>query len=273
MSNIDLAYTSLCSQLSEQHQPNTAIILGSGLGELLGRFNVLSSIEYQQIEGFPTSTAPSHAGNLHFVEHNNGCIMIFEGRFHPYEGWSAMQSVMPVYLAYKMGVSNLVITNAVGALRQEFEPAEVFVVSDHINFTGLSPLVGQNDHSIGSRFPDMSQPYCSDLRAIARHALSQHNITFHEGIYAGVLGPELETSAQRRFLKQSGCDVVGMSLVLECVAANHCGMNVLALSAITNSATGDENQQPDSIDEVLANAKIAGDKISLVLPDILSQLN
>jgi len=272
MSDLTDSFHSLKQQLPDGFSAATGLILGSGLGKLLASFDITKSIDYEQIEGFPKSTAPSHAGRLHIANHQSKPLIIFEGRFHLYEGWSAQQAAMPVRLCHLLGVKNIIITNAVGALNPDFTPGDVLLINDHINFTGHSPLLGENDDSVGSRFPDMSQAYNRNLLAIAQQSFSQHSVPWHQGIYAGVFGPELETSAERRYLRLAGADAVGMSLVMETIAANHCGIKVLAIAAITNNATGGEDQQPDSIEEVLKNAAISADKIVKVLPDIVSQL-
>ena len=272
MTDLDSAFSSLKKLTPSGYKAELGIIVGSGLGRLVDLFTIIETIDYAQLDGFPKSTAPTHKGCLHLAQHNDINIVIFDGRLHMYEGWSAQQAVMPVRLAKKMGVQNLIITNAVGALNPEFKPGEVMLVNDHLNFTGSSPLRGQNDDTLGPRFPDMSRAYDPDLRALTESEFKQQSIVLQQGIYAGVSGPELETSAERRFLRLAGGDAVGMSLVMETIAAVHCGINVLALAAIANNATGGPEQQPDSIEAVLEYAGIAAQNIAQVLPSIIKQI-
>jgi len=273
MNEINSALDSLREMAADTYQTDIAIILGSGLDKLLNSFEIIQSIAYEQLEGFPKSTAPGHKGCLHLARHEGKRLAIFEGRLHLYEGWSAQQASMPVRLAHGMGAKHIVITNAVGALNAEFNPGDVMLVNDHINFTGRSPLIGDNDDSIGVRFPDMSQAYNRSLQSLALAVFSEKSIALRIGIYAGVLGPELETSAERRFFRSAGADAVGMSLVMETIAAVHCGMQVLALAAVTNSATGGEDQQADTIEEVMENAAISAQKIEQTLPAILQRID
>ena len=272
MTDLETAFASLKELVPNNYQSEIGIILGSGLGRLAGQFDIVNSIDYSQLDGFPQSTAPGHKGCLHLARHQDKNLLIFEGRFHIYEGWTAQQSVMPVRLAKLMGVRKLVITNAVGALNSDFKPGDVMLVTDHLNFTGYSPLRGQNDESFGDRFPDMSQAYGIELQTLAHEAFKHHSIALYEGIYAGVAGPELETSAERRFLRLAGCDAVGMSLVMETIAAVHCGVKVLGLAAIANNATGGPEQQPDTIEAVFENAALSAEKIATVLPMIVEQI-
>lgn len=272
MTEINRSFDSLKEIAPNAHHADIAIILGSGLAQLMDSFEIHQSICYQQLEGFPISTAPSHKGCLHLARHLGKNIAIFEGRLHMYEGWTAQQATMPVRLAREMGAKHIIITNAVGALNSEFNPGDVMLVKDHINFTGRSPLVGENDDSKGLRFPDMSRAYNRSLNAIAETVFKENSIRLRTGIYAGVFGPELETSAERRFFRLAGADAVGMSLVMETIAAVHAGMHVLALAAITNSATGSEDQQPDSIEKVMQSAAVSAQKITKTLPTILERI-
>lgn len=272
MTKLQTAFSSLKKITSSDHKAELGIIVGSGLGQLGKLFTIIKTVDYAELSGFPQSTAPSHKGCLHLAQHNNTKLVIFDGRLHMYEGWTASEAAMPVRLAKMMGVKNLIVTNAVGALNPEFSPGDVMMVTDHLNFTGCSPLRGPNDDSLGARFPDMSQAYEKKLRWLAESEFKRLSITLQQGIYAGVFGPELETSAERRFLRLAGGDAVGMSLVMETIAAVHCGINVLALTAIANNATGGAEQQPDDIETVLKNAGLAAEKIAQVLPSIIENI-
>ncbi|MFQ6005057.1 MAG: purine-nucleoside phosphorylase [Woeseia sp.] len=249
-----------------------ALILGSGLADMLTQFAVETTIPYSDIDAFPGVSAPGHQGNLLVGTLNGRRVAAFQGRFHLYEGHSAGGVTLPVYLVRSLGARSLVVTNAAGALNPAFRPGEPMLIADHMNFTGKNPLTGLNDEQLGVRFPDMSQAYSPELRRLAIDAAQTLGETLHTGIYAAVTGPSLETSAERRFFRRAGADAIGMSTVMEVIAANHCGLDVLGISAIANVATGDEDQQPDRIEDVLHNASIAGQSISklldLVIPDM-----
>ena len=250
---------------------DTGIILGSGLGELSEQVDVKERIAYGVLPGFVQSSAPGHAGELIFGSHDEKRVIIANGRLHPYEGWSARDVVRPVYLMALLGVKTLIVTNASGGLNSDYQPGDVMLITDHINLTGMNPLIGPNDDAVGPRFPDLSRAYSPELRQLIVKLSQSINTEVRQGVYVGVRGPSLETSAERRYLRSIGADAVGMSTVLEVIAANHCGLEVLGLSAISNAATGGPNQQPDTIEEVWANAAIAGARISKLIGSLLAQ--
>jgi len=247
------------------------IILGSGLGDLSEQVDVKERIAYGVLPGFVESSAPGHAGELIFGSHDEKRVIIANGRLHPYEGWSARDVVRPVYLMALLGVKTLIVTNASGGLNSDYQPGDVMLITDHINLTGMNPLIGPNDDAVGPRFPDLSRAYSPELRQLIVKLSQSINTEVRQGVYVGVRGPSLETSAERRYLRSIGADAVGMSTVLEVIAANHCGLEVLGLSAISNAATGGPNQQPDTIEEVWANAAIAGARISKLIGSLLTQ--
>jgi purine-nucleoside phosphorylase len=252
---------------------DTAIILGSGLGHLADRVSGAVAIPYGEIDGFPVSTAPSHAGRLVLGELFGGKVALMQGRFHLYEGWAPQDIALAVYVLKGLGAKRLVVTNAAGALNPDYGPGEAMVITDHLNFTGVNPLTGPNDETIGPRFPDMSRAYDPALLSATVDAARDAGVPLHAGIYAGVAGPSLETSAERRYFRAAGGDAVGMSTVHEVIAAAHVGLPVLGLSAITNKATGGPDQQPDTVEEVLANAEISGRKIAAILETLLRRLD
>lgn len=249
-----------------------AIMLGSGLGHLADAVEDATVIPYAEIEGFPVSTAPSHKGQLVIGTLYGRRVAIMQGRLHLYEGWLPRDIALAVYLLQRLGSKILVVTNAAGGLNTDYKAGEVMLIEDHLNFTGLNPLVGPNDDEIGLRFPDMSRAYDPDLLMLANVAAERAGQSVHRGIYAGITGPSLETSAERRFLRASGGDAVGMSTVTEVIAAVHAGMRVVGLSAITNAATGGPDQQPDTVEDVLAHAAICGRKIDAILKELLPEL-
>jgi len=248
---------------------DTAIVLGSGLSEMaLDGYNTVAEIEYSNIQGLPESTAPSHKGTLSILTNGKTNIALCAGRHHLYEGYSAQQVATLTYLMKGLGASNFIITNAAGALNAKYQPGDIMLINDHINFTGHSPLIGQ-DEKLGVRFPDMSRAYSPALLGRLQEIASQQGTAVHSGVYLGVSGPSLETSAERRMFAQMGADAIGMSTVLEVIAAKHVNMRVLGISAITNMALGDEHQGADTVEEVLEHAAIAGEKIAAVLNRLL----
>lgn len=250
-------------------EPELALVAGSGLSGLFEQIDIETVIPYAQIADFPISTAPSHKGELIFGTLGGVKIVAQNGRFHLYEGWNSDDVVLPVYTLKALGASTFILTNAAGALNKNYAVTDVMVISDHLNFMGMHPLTGVNDGKLGPRFPDMSQAYAPELIKAAHQSAADQNISVREGIYAAVHGPEFETSAERRFLIMSGADAVGMSSVPEVIAANHCGMRVLGFSAITNAATGAEDQLPDTIEEVIENAGIAAQKVKRIIVQMI----
>jgi purine-nucleoside phosphorylase len=267
---LDIALASIASRAGAPAE--VALILGSGLGGLADAVEDGVAIPYGEIAGFPVSTAPGHAGRLVLGRLCGRRVALMQGRLHLYEGWGAAEIALAVRLLGRLGPRLLVVTNAAGALNPEFAPGEVMLIEDHLNFTGASPLTGPNDPRIGLRFPDMSRAYDPVLRVAARRAAEAAGVALRYGIYAGVAGPSLETSAERRFLRAAGADAVGMSTVIEVIAAVHAGMRVLGLSAITNDASGGPDQAPDTIEQVLAQAGVAGAKIAALLARLLPEL-
>ena len=248
---------------------DSMVILGSGLNELANDFETVAEIGFDQIEALPKPTAPSHIGKISVCKVGSKTVAFCRGRFHLYEGYSAQEVSILVYALSRLGASQLIVSNAAGGLNPLYRPGDIMVIEDHINFTGQNPIVGQDD-SVQSRFADMSNAYDVNLRSIAYDLACRLELQAHLGVYAGVLGPSLETSAERRMLHQWGADAVGMSTVTEVIAANHCKMEVLGLSAITNVATGSPEQQPDTIEEVLHYASIAAGGIKKIISSALS---
>ena len=278
--DLQLAASNLNAELVNQLGDKTidiALVLGSGLGGL-GGLIANSAIEtileraYKDIPGMPESSAPTHDGLLKIIKTESQHLLIFQGRFHLYEGHSARDAAATSYLSHLLGAKQIIFTNAAGGLNPELTPGDIMLVNDHINFTGQSPLIGHNDAGLGVRFPDMSRAYNQTLQTHAISTAANLNIPLAQGIYAGVTGPELETSAERRHMRAAGCDAIGMSLVMETIGAVHCGLEVMALSAITNVATGAPDQPADTIETVLANAALAAKKLEHLLPSIIQGL-
>ncbi len=242
-------------------RPQLAVILGSGLGSLADEVVKDAEFPYSEIPGFLETTVTGHAGRLILGSLEGKNVVMMQGRFHYYEGHPMTQIIFPIRVLHSLGARTLVVTNSAGGLNPEFEPGDVMLITDQINVMGANPLVGANEVEIGPRFPDMTYCYAHDLQALTRQIAGGLGIPLRQGVYAAVSGPTYETRAERRYLRIIGGDAVGMSTVPEVTAANHAGMRVLGLSAITNKATGDVDQEPDSHDQVLAMAEIAGTKL------------
>ena len=249
-----------------------ALILGSGLGSVVDDLGDARSIPYDEIEGFPVATTAGHAGRLILGDWCGQQLAVLQGRMHLYEGWRAADIALPVRALRGLGATHLVVTNAAGALNPAFQPGQIMLVEDHLNFTGTNPLIGTNDDGIGLRFPDMSRAYDPKLRQLATTLLAERGLEFQTGIYAGVTGPSLETSAERRFYRLAGADAIGMSTVLEVIAAVHAGLRVLGFSAITNMATGGIDQEPDFIEDVHRMADVAGKQLRKALETLLPEM-
>lgn len=269
ITRVDNAVKFIQSQISTR--PTLALVTGTGLENLLADIQVSHRIAYRDIPGFPVSTSPTHRGELIFGTIGDTQVVAQNGRFHLYEGWQSEDIVLAVYIMARLGVENIVVNNAAGALNANYKVADIMLIEDHLNFQGAHPLAGQNHDSLGPRFPDMSRAYDPDLRQAASSAAKTLAINIQYGIYAAVHGPEFETSAERRFLTMAGGDAVGMSTVPEVIAANHAGLRVLGFSAITNVATGSEDQQPDSLKEVIDNAQIAAANIRQIILEMISK--
>jgi purine-nucleoside phosphorylase len=249
-----------------------ALILGSGLGSVAGDLADAHAIPYEEIDGFPVATTAGHAGRLVLGDWCGRRVAILQGRLHLYEGWQPADIALPIRVLLGLGATQLIVTNAAGALNPGFEPGQIMLIEDHLNFTGADPLIGPNDDDVGLRFPDMSRAYDPELRQLAKALLAEKGLEHRTGIYAGVTGPSLETSAERRFYRMAGADAIGMSTVLEVIAAVHAGLRVIGFSAITNMATGGADQEPDLIEEVHRVANIAGGKLHAALSVLLPEL-
>ncbi len=218
--------------------PSLAIILGSGLGDFGDELADRVEVSYADIPGWPQSTVVGHAGKLITGTIEGFGILALSGRVHLYEGKTPASVVYPIRALHARGIRSLILTNAAGGIDPDLQRGALVLLSDHINLQGSNPLVGPNDDSIGPRFPDMSEVYSKRYRQVARDAAIELGIPLREGVYAAMLGPSYETPAEIRYLRTIGADVVGMSTVPEAIVANHAGMEVLAISCVTNMAAG-----------------------------------
>lgn len=252
--------------------PDVAVILGTGLGGLVEEIEVSAEIAYEDIPGFPLSTVESHAGRLLFGILGGKKVVAMQGRFHRYEGYSMQQIVFPVRVMHALGARTLIVSNACGGMNPLWKPGELMLLADHINLLGDSPLIGPNDDSLGPRFPDMSQPYDEELRAVARTVASELRIVLREGVYVAVTGPNLETRAEYRFLRGIGADVVGMSTVPEVIAAVHMSMRVLGVSIITDACLPDALQAVD-VAQIIATAAAAEPDLTRLVSAVLERMS
>ena len=255
-------------RLASIANPDTAIILGTGLDIMEQEISIGESLDYSDIQGFPTSTVASHRGRLLFGNIGSHPVVVMSGRFHLYEGYSAKEATYPIRVFSHMGIRRILISNAAGGLRPELFPGSAMLITDHINLTGKNPLTGPNDDTLGPRFPDMTKPYCPTLMERARIYAKENGIDLKEGIYVQVPGPSMETAAETRMLRLLGADAVGMSTVMEVIQAIHCGMDCLAISAITNNNDPD-NYLSAPLEEVIAMAKKAGPSIAEIFRGVL----
>ena len=217
---------------------DTAVILGTGLGGFAEKLEVLKVLPYSAIPHFPISTAPDHKGNMVFARTKNKNILIMQGRFHFYEGYSMNEIVFPIRVMKKLGIKNIILTNAAGAVNENYSVGDLMLISDHIKFFNETPLRGENLEDFGPRFNDMSDCYTKSLRNMVKDTADDMNITLREGVYSYMPGPCFETPAEIRMLKVLGADAVGMSTVPEAICACHAGINLIGISFITNMAAG-----------------------------------
>ena len=214
-------------------KPKYGIILGTGLNNLVDSLKVIKSISYENIPQFPKSTVEGHEGNLLFAKINNIDVMIMQGRFHFYEGYSMQEVTLPIRLMKILNIEKVILSNAAGGMNSKFEIGDVMIINDHINLAP-SPLIGKNISELGTRFPDMSEPYSNEMIESAEKIFNDSKICFHKGTYVCVTGPNLETPAEYKFLKIIGGDAVGMSTVPEVIVARHMNMQCFAVSVITD---------------------------------------
>lgn len=219
-------------------EADIAVVLGSGLGDYVEALTEARMIPYSEIPGFPMSTVAGHAGELWAGTLHGKRVLMMRGRFHSYEGHPLNDVVLPIRAMARMGVKDLILTNAAGAVNVDFAPGDLMLITDFINFSGKNPLTGPNVEELGPRFPDMSRAYDKRLRAIAAEVAQERGITLREGVYAWFNGPTYETPAEIRMARVLGADAVGMSTVPETIAAVHAGMRVLGVSCLTNMAAG-----------------------------------
>jgi purine-nucleoside phosphorylase len=249
-------------------RPELGIILGTGLGQLARDVRVETSIPYEDIPLFPVPTVEGHRGRLLFGRLSGRPVVVMQGRFHYYEGYELQQITHPVRVMKELGVGTLIVSNASGSVNPQLRAGEVAVITDHINLTGLNPLRGPNDDSLGPRFPHMAACYDPELVNLAMNAALKLGIRLYPAVYAWVTGPNLETAAEYRYIRTIGADLVGMSTVPEVIVARHAGLRVLGFSVITDMGLPDA-MKPVSLSEVLAMAAKAEPNLTATVSEVV----
>jgi purine-nucleoside phosphorylase len=251
--------------------PEVGIVLGTGLGGLVKEIEVINAIDYDKIPHFPVSTVESHHGKLIYGTVKGKKVLAMQGRFHYYEGYDMQQITFPIRVMKQIGVKNLLISNAAGAVNLAFKKSTLMLINDHINLFPSNPLIGKNYEELGPRFPDMSEPYSKKLNNLLKTIAKEKGILLHEGVYVPVTGPNLETRAEYRMIKKLGGDAAGMSTVPEVIVANHMGLPCCAISVLTDECDPD-HLAPVSLAEILAAAAIAEPQLTLLYTELIGRL-
>jgi len=252
-------------------KPKIAVILGSGLGDLANLVTEVENIVYEDIPNFPVSTVKGHEGQLVFGKINGVEVLLMQGRFHYYEGYTMKEVTYPIYVMKQLGIEKIIVTNACGGINKSFEPGTLMLINDFINLFGDNPLIGVNDERLGTRFPDMSEPYKIELINKAKEIADKLSIKYGEGVYAGFMGPYYETAAEIVMIGKHGADAVGMSTVPETIVANYLGMDVLGIACITNMATGIQKVK-HSHERVVETAKKASVNLCRWVSEIIKEI-
>ena len=247
------------------------VVLGSGLGNLTNDIDIEFAIPYGDIPHFPVSTVKGHSGKLLLGKMGGTPVIVMGGRFHFYEGYTPQQVIYPIRVMQQLGVKTLLLSNAAGGVNPDFKVGDLMIINDHISFFIQNPLIGKNEEEIGTRFPDMSEPYSKELIAKAHSIAKANGIKLYEGVYTAVTGPTFETRAEYKLIKLVGSDVVGMSTVQETIAAAHCGMKVFGVSVVTDIGIRDD-ENTITHEEVLQAAKEAEPKLSLIFRELIKSI-
>nr|WP_225840851.1 purine-nucleoside phosphorylase [Rufibacter glacialis] len=255
---------------TNQYQPDFGIVLGTGLGALVQDLQVAFSLNYADIPHFPVSTVESHSGKLIFGELGGRKVVVMQGRFHFYEGYSMEQVVFPIRVMKLLGIQKLFVSNAAGGLDPAFNTSDLMVITDHINLLPSNPLIGKNLDELGPRFPDMSEPYSEHLVQQALEISQLHGLNVKTGVYVSVPGPMLETKAEYNYLRTIGADAVGMSTVPEVIAAVHLGLPVFAVSVITDLCVPGKIKKVVLMD-ILESAAKAEPNMTLLIKELIKR--
>lgn len=248
--------------------PEIGIILGTGLGQLIDEIDIKAEVSYNHIPNFPTATVEFHKGKLIYGMLEGKKVVVMQGRFHLYEEYSLYDVTFPVRIMHQLGIKKLLVSNASGSINLDYKKGELMLLDDHINLQVGSPLAFKGVEKMGERFVDMSAPYDATMNTHFEKIAKNHNITLHKGVYAAVLGPQLETRAEYRYLKIIGADAVGMSTVPEVIVANHLGLPVSAISVITDEGNPDD-LKPVDIQEIIAMAQKAEPQMIVLFKELM----
>jgi len=251
--------------------PEIGIVLGTGLGGLVSEINIIKEIDYDKIPHFPVSTVESHHGKLIYGTIRNKKVLVMQGRFHYYEGYDMKQITFPIRVMKLIGVKNLLISNAAGAVNLAYKKSSLMLITDHINLYPDNPLRGKNNNDFGPRFPDMSEPYSNTLNNLLRTIAKEKGILLNEGVYVPVSGPNLETRAEYRMIRLLGGDAVGMSTVPEVIVANHMKLPCCAISVLTDECDP-ENLAPVALSEILEAAAVAEPHLTALYTELIGRL-
>ena len=266
---VDAAVAAVREQTN--HEPRVGIVLGTGLGGLVEQVSTEAVIPYGQIPDFPEPTVESHSGRLVFGALGGTPVVVMQGRFHKYEGYSLQQATFPIRVLKRLGAETLIVSNVSGGMNPLWRAGELVLIDDHINLLGDNPLVGPNDDSFGPRFPDMSEPYDRGLQQVAISAAMDLGIRLNRGVYVAWTGPALETRAEYRMLRAMGADIVGMSTVPEVIVARHMGMPVLGGSIITDEGFPDALRVA-VLSEIIENAMGAEPDLTRLITRVVERL-
>ncbi|MBN1924932.1 MAG: purine-nucleoside phosphorylase [Prolixibacteraceae bacterium] len=248
-----------------------AIVLGSGLGDFTRKVEVETTLDYAEIPNFPVTTVEGHSGKLIFGKVSGKSVVVMQGRFHYYEGYSMEELTFPVRVFKMLGVDYYLLSNAAGGINVSFEVGDLMVISDHINFFGINPLIGKNFDELGPRFPDMTNAYNCELRKQAFEIAKENSVALREGVYVGLTGPSFETPSEYRFFNIIGGDAVGMSTVPEVIVANHMKMKVFGVSIITNNGL-EIAEGGNKHTDVLDVASLAGPKLEVIFSRLIEKI-
>ena len=251
--------------------PSVGIVLGTGLGGLVSEIDIITAIDYDNIPHFPISTVESHHGKLIYGTIRNKKVLVMQGRFHYYEGYNMKEITFPIRVMKLLGIENLLISNAAGAINLAYKKSSLMLITDHINLYPDNPLIGKNMDDFGPRFPDMSEAYSKKLNNTLRGIANEKSIQLHEGVYVPVSGPNLETKAEYRMIRLLGGDAVGMSTVPEVIVANHMGLPCCAISVLTDECDP-ENLESVDITDILAAAAIAEPQLTTLYTELIEKL-
>lgn len=253
------------------NEPELGIILGTGLGQLVNNITIEKEVSYNHIPNFPTATVEFHTGKLIYGTLEGKNVLVMSGRFHVYEGYSLQDVTFPVRIMKALGIKKLLVSNAAGAVNLDFKKGDLMLIDDHINLQGGSPLAFKGVEHLGERFTDMSAPYDHELNKKLEAIAVAKEITLHKGVYASVVGPQLETRAEYRMIKLIGADAVGMSTVPEVIVANHLALPVAAVSVLTDECDPD-NLQPINVPEIIEVAGKAEPKMITLFTELIKSL-